>query len=131
MLHKNLILSDRHAPHTYEYGNAGARTGATGFGAGDIGKLARQLDDNTLWMLTTTTPTWQSISGAGGGDRTYHHVQGTPSATWVIEHLFGKYPSVLVVDSGGSVVEGDITYDSNNQITLNFSAAFSGDAYLN
>jgi hypothetical protein len=38
----------------------------TGFVATDVGKLARKTDDNTLWMLTATTPTWQAQSGAGG-----------------------------------------------------------------
>lgn len=50
-----------HKPYEWEYANAAARTGASGFVSGDIGKLARQSDDNTLWMLTATTPTWQQV----------------------------------------------------------------------
>lgn len=55
-----------HRAHTWEYADAAARTGAVGLVAGDVGKLARQLNDNTLWMLTDESPlTWQQVGGAG------------------------------------------------------------------
>lgn len=60
----------------------------------------------------------------------YHHVQGTPSASWVINHNLGWKPNVTVQDSGGSVVVGEISYTSTNSLTLTFSGAFSGNAYL-
>lgn len=49
-------------PGQWTYANAAARTGATGFVAGDIGKLAYQSDNGTHWRLTATTPTWVSDS---------------------------------------------------------------------
>jgi len=64
-LHKDLELVEIHRPHAWEYANASARTGASGFVAADVGKLARQLDDNSLWMLTATTPTWVAVGGGG------------------------------------------------------------------
>lgn len=57
-------LTDVHRIYRWEYANAAARTGATGFVAADIGKVARQTDDNTLWMLTAVTPTWTQVGGA-------------------------------------------------------------------
>jgi len=62
---------------------------------------------------------------------TYTYTQAIPSATWVIIHNLGKHPSLVVVDSAGTAVEGDIMYDSNNQITVSFIGGFSGVAYLN
>ena len=62
---------------------------------------------------------------------TFDFRQGVPSATWIIQHNLNKYPSATVVDSGKNVNIGDITYDSKNQITIRFSAPFSGEAYLN
>lgn len=56
-----------HVPHAYTYANAAARTGATGFVAGDVGKIAFQSDDKSLWALQDTTPTWTQLNGAGGG----------------------------------------------------------------
>jgi hypothetical protein len=60
----------------------------------------------------------------------YHHVQGTSSAVWTINHYLGWQPNVTVQDSGGSVVEGEISYTSVNALTVTFSGAFSGNAYL-
>lgn len=60
----------------------------------------------------------------------YIHTQNSPSDTWVIDHDLGWNPNVTVVDSAGTIVEGDIDYVSTNSITLTFSAGFSGTAYL-
>lgn len=71
--------------------------------------------------------------GAGGGAvgaGSYVHDQMTPSATWVIVHNLGFYPNVRIEDSAGSDVEGDVTQDSVNQMTVTFASAFSGKAYL-
>lgn len=62
---------------------------------------------------------------------TYVWDQDSVADTWVIPHNLDKYPSATVVDSGKNVNIGDITYDSKNQITIRFSAPFSGEAYLN
>ena len=63
--HKDLVEGDIHVPYNFSYANAAARTGASGFVAGDVGKLALQTDDNSLWLLTATTPTWESFGEAG------------------------------------------------------------------
>jgi len=70
--------------------------------------------------------------GAGSDvDAFYVHNQGTPSATWVINHALNKYPSVTIVDSAKTHVEGDVTYDNVNQLTVTFVSAFSGQAFIN
>ena len=63
------------------------------------------------------------------GDKTYIYEQLTPAAEWRIVHPLNKYPSVSVVDSGGSIVIGAVQYISENQVV--FSKKFSGKAYLN
>lgn len=61
----------------------------------------------------------------------YVHDQMIPSATWIILHNLGYYPAgIHVSDSGGSDCEGEVTHDSLNQLTLTFSAAFSGRALV-
>lgn len=62
---------------------------------------------------------------------TYSYSQISPETTWTITHNLGKYPSVMVVDSGGNIVTGNINYISENEITVTFNSAFSGVAYLN
>lgn len=66
-----------------------------------------------------------------GSDKQFEYNQETASATWVIEHNLEKFPSVTVLDSAGNIVLGEISFDSNNQITITFSSPFSGVAYLN
>jgi hypothetical protein len=68
---------------------------------------------------------------AGTADLHYSHLQASAAATWVVTHNLGKYPSVQVFDSAGDEVEGLVTQVSPNQLTINFSAAFSGVAYCN
>lgn len=63
--------------------------------------------------------------------RPYVHAQDAASLTWSITHNLGRFPSVTVVDSAGTQVVGRVVYDSVNALTLTFSAAFSGKAYLN
>lgn len=68
-------------------------------------------------------------AGVGGGN--YTHIQSTPSTTWTVVHNLGYHPGgVSVIDSAGTKVYGDITHISVNQLVINFSAGFSGKAYL-
>jgi hypothetical protein len=64
-------------------------------------------------------------------DKNFVYTQNTPSSTWTILHNLNKYPSVIVVDSANTVVEGSITYMDLNTLTISFSAQFTGSAYLN
>ena len=56
--------------------------------------------------------------------------QNTPASTWTINHNLNFYPNVTVVDSAGTVVEGEMSYVSASQLVLTFGSAFSGNAYL-
>ena len=71
------------------------------------------------------------LSYAGTGDLSFTYVQGVASTTWNIEHNLGKFPSITVIDTANTVVTGEYTYDNINNVTLTFSAAFAGTAYLN
>ena len=58
------------------------------------------------------------------------HTQSIAATTWTVTHTLGGRPSVTVVDSTGTTVIGDVQYNSDTQVTLTFSAAFSRSAYL-
>ena len=60
----------------------------------------------------------------------YTHTQNAVSLSWVITHNLGFYPNVVITDSAGTVVEGDLSYASVNQLTVTLSHAISGYAYL-
>lgn len=57
-------------------------------------------------------------------------VQGTPQNTWTINHDLDFVPNITVVDTAGSVVEGDYSYPDENTIIATFIGAFAGKAYL-
>jgi hypothetical protein len=64
-------------------------------------------------------------------DKHYKHIQSVSSNVWNINHDLYKHPSVTVKDSAGSTVIGEVEYVDLNNITITFSGAFSGEAYLN
>jgi hypothetical protein len=59
MRHQDLTLN--HRLESWVYANAAARTGATGFVAGDVGRISYQSDTGDYWRLTATTPTWAKL----------------------------------------------------------------------
>ena len=69
-------------------------------------------------------------SSGSANTRRHEHTQSVASTNWVISHTLGGKPSVTIVDSADTHVVGDVTYNSTTQITVSFSAAFSGKAYL-
>ena len=72
----------------------------------------------------------RSTSPSSANTRRKVFNQEAASATWVITHSLGGKPSVTIVDSADTHVFGEVQYNSNTQITVLFSAAFSGKAYL-
>lgn len=63
--HSLLTGLDIHRPNRWSYADATAREAATGFTSDDVTTIALQEDDNSLWLLTATTPTWQAVGGSG------------------------------------------------------------------
>lgn len=78
----------------------------------------------------------QGIQGEVGppgvdGYTHYVHHQMVAAATWEITHNLGRYPTVTIVDSGGTIVIGDLIYLDDDRVRAVFSAAFGGTAYVN
>jgi len=64
-------------------------------------------------------------------DKTFTFTQSVASSTWSVTHNLDKFPSVSVVDSGKTAVVGSVEYINENELTITFSAPFSGYAYMN
>lgn len=60
----------------------------------------------------------------------YVHTQSSPSSEWAITHVLGGRPSITVVDSAGTTVIGEVSYLSDTDVVISFTAPFSGFAYL-
>ncbi len=80
-------------------------------------------DTANLVIVRSTSPSGSVVSRL-------EFTQQNASATWVITHALGGKPQVTIVDSADTHVFGEVQYNSNTQVTVTFSAAFSGKAYL-
>ena len=58
------------------------------------------------------------------------HEQAIPLSEWEINHNLGRYPVAVVLDSGGTTVEGSITHTDANSLIITFSGVFSGVAQI-
>ena len=67
---------------------------------------------------------------ATGADKTYTQAFSV-SASVAVAHNLGKYPAVTVMDSAGDECEGDVAFSDLNNLTVNFSAPFSGTVTCN
>ena len=56
--------------------------------------------------------------------------QDIPASSWMINHNLHTFPQVSVVDSSNIQVYGDVSYGDSNTLTVDFTTAFSGVAYL-
>ena len=72
-----------------------------------------------------------NIDPSDADDKTFEFDKVTPGTVWNINHNLAKFPSITVIDSANTVVTGQYTYIDNNNVTLTFSVAFTGKAYLN
>ena len=61
----------------------------------------------------------------------YVHDQQVSSSSWVVTHNLNKFASVNIVDTANDEIIGEVTYNGLNQITITFSSAVSGKAYIN
>lgn len=82
-------------------------------------------------LVNNSNPQYPVIEAAPGYLDTVVFPFPVPSATWTINHGLNCYPSVTIVDSTGREVIGAVEYIDADNLTVTFSAAFSGTAYLN
>lgn len=85
-----------------------------------------------VWLQEGNTGSEQVFleSLRGDGVVTYVHDQILASEVWEINHDLGFYPLVDVIDSGGTLVIGDVFHVDVNNLILTFSAPFSGKALI-
>ncbi len=88
-----------HIPHAFTFTTAAARIASTGFTAADVGKLARQSDNNSLWMLTATTPAWTFV----GGGFLYGYARYELRLSWVDDDTIAVSPGYCVFPGGAAL----------------------------
>lgn len=78
-------------------------------------------------------PGYTAPSGGGGGDSgaTNFSQAFTDESTVTVNHNLGYNPAVTIVDSDNDMVVGDVEFIDINNLTVSFSAPFSGFVYCN
>lgn len=133
LIGKNIILGDRN--------------NLDGYGVFQFDSLTQE--DGSVYSMSLTY-----VSGSGvikalhyygiqidvdgiEGDKNYVYTQAVAAEEWgdgtpkMVTHNLNKFPSITVIDTANTVVTGEYTYIDKNNVTLTFSAAFAGKAYLN
>jgi hypothetical protein len=96
--------------------------------AGEVGVET----DTFLIKVGDGSTAWNSLAyvSVDKSQVSYTHTQGATSNTWSIAHNLDFYPTVQIFDSASNLVEGAVSHTDANNLTLTFSAAISGKAYL-
>ncbi len=68
---------------------------------------------------------------ADAGDKNFVFNQAVASNTWVIQHNLNKFPSVTSVNVNNIEMFGEVVFADVNNLTINFTSASSGKAYIN
>jgi hypothetical protein len=87
-------------------------------------------DGQVLTKLSSTDSDadWETISFVD--DKTFKQ-DFTNTNSVIVTHNLGKYPAVMVINSAGDEVFGDINYVSASLVVVSFSASFSGSVLCN
>lgn len=93
--------------------------------------LVANTTTGALSIYSSNGSSWSTAQGGGGGDAFFRYNQSIANSVWNIDHGLNKYPSVTVVDTAGTQGFGTVLYVDSNNVTVSFSAAFAGTAYLN
>jgi hypothetical protein len=95
------------------------------------GEIGVETDTNKIKIGDGTTY-WNSLGYTKVDPQTisYTHTQNASLSVWTITHNLSFKPNVVITDYNGNILEGDIAYISNNQITVTLSSPYIGYAYL-
>jgi len=87
--------------------------------------------ENPINPVNLVLSTESMLVSQGSGANYVTPIQSFIAGNNPITHNLNKYCSVTVVDNNDDVVIGEIRYNSLNQVTLTFTAAFTGKAFFN
>lgn len=99
------------------------------------GEIGIEIDTNKMKIGDGSTA-WNSLPYMGIDANelipllSYTHEQTSANTIWTINHGLGYRPSVTIFDNTATEVEGAVTHVDNNNVSIEFSIAITGTAYL-
>ena len=144
MRHENAPLGSIHVPYNWTFVDASERIAYNTLSVSDIGKLAYQLDDNSLWILTNYAGTWKDLTGA---DLLSLHTQASnPHPQYLqhneslgfpltgtlttINHNLNRPVSVTLYTTGGVEFDAEVVTVSTNQVQVLLDYPLDGYAII-
>jgi len=124
---KEIIIADTLIPNNYGVYNVTSVTVDAGNNNFYDLVLSYKSGNGTL----TDGQFYSIILFAGAQDLSFEFAQASAATTWTVNHNLGKFPSVTVKLSDGTVGQAAITHTNKNTLTISFSADTSGIAYMN
>ena len=124
---KEIIIADTLIPNNYGVYNVTSVTVDAGNNNFYDLVLSYKSGNGTL----TDGQFYSIILFAGAQDLSFEFAQASAATTWTVNHNLGKFPSVTVKLSDGTVGQAAITHTNKNTLTITFSADTSGTAYMN
>lgn len=114
IFHKSFSGQQIHTPFSWEYENSTERTSDTGFENEDIGKIAWQKDDNSVWILVAIDPVWSEITGGGssGGASNLSELSDVSSVSYTDGY-------VLRANGSGYYVSGQLKHIDLTNVNSN------------
>jgi hypothetical protein len=105
------------------------------FISGVTSDVQAQLDSKAVLISGETIKTINGASVVGAGNLTvatesFTYEQLVPNVIWTINHNMGKIPSLKIIDGLNEEVMGAISYNNLDTLTITFSEAITGAAYL-
>ena len=121
-----------HVLQAWEAANAAARTAIVGVAA-DVGKVCRQADDGSYWVLTAAPSTWTRLDAAAGASTALKYLTWSSERPGLPNSFYLAAGSVADALFGGQLVmpfAGNQWYDSNFPVAAwNFCTDGSGVSY--
>jgi hypothetical protein len=98
--HRDALPGDIHVVYQFTYANAAARLAAV-LTSDDIGKIARQTDNESYWILKDDSPlTWQNL-GAGSGSGGINYIENYDLESDASGYVTYADGAAAPVDGGG------------------------------
>lgn len=106
VVHRDSVIGENHIIHNFEYADATARAAAS-LASTDVGKVARQQDDGTFWLLLNHSPmTWAQVAQPESAHVIPQFIQGFEIASGVYgADIVRVYEGIAAADDDSITME--------------------------
>lgn len=113
------VATGIHQVYAFEYADASARNNATGLTSADIGKVARQVDNGSFWILQDDSPlTWKQLGEIGATSVPLNRVVWVDAVNGSGAGAPGDIATAFDTISGALTAAAGLTPTADNQVVV-------------